>query len=429
MSFSDPLVVIGAGPAGLAVSSQYSGEKRLLEKESECGGLCRSFEIDGGVFDLGGHAFHTPHVEIDRFMRDLMGSNWSIQPRNAQVYFNGQLIPYPFQNNFDKLADRNIVEQCLPAARSNDGNPANLAEWIVGRFGPGISAHFMLPYNRKLWARDLRRMTHEWTEERVVVAGVGDSTTTLGKRRPLQSSSWVGYPARGGFSQICDALAERCGPIEYNCEAVRIDPDAGELECADGRAWEWGRLVSTMPAPLLLKSIPSTPPALLQRAERLEAVALRLMMMLVADSLPDAPQRVYIADAAIPPHKVAFNHMSSPSLRKKPVHAVICEISHSAEKPLPSNRELEDSTIDWLIDAGFVSFRGDFARIVHVDVDFAYPVYTHERAAVIEEILAYLEPLDIHTIGRFGRWEYINSDECIRQGLALGRRLSAARCS
>jgi hypothetical protein len=31
-------------------------------------------------------------------------------------------------------------------------------------------------------------------------------------------------------------------------------------------------------------------------------------------------------------------------------------------------------------------------------------------------IREWLEPLGIHTIGRFGGWDYVNSDACIRHG-------------
>ena len=53
----DELLIIGAGPSGLAVSSKYRGRSRLLERADEVGGLCRSVEFGGGVFDIGGHSF------------------------------------------------------------------------------------------------------------------------------------------------------------------------------------------------------------------------------------------------------------------------------------------------------------------------------------------------------------------------------------
>jgi protoporphyrinogen oxidase len=420
------LLIIGAGPAGLALARHYSGNKRLVERESEVGGLCRSFEMGGGVFDIGGHSFHTPHAEVDHFVRTLMGKNWNVQPRDARVYFNGELIPYPFQQNFDKLRDINVIEECRHGARSDPDGAANFEDWIVARFGAGVATHFMLPYNRKLWARDLRRMSCEWVGERVADSSVRNSAKDIGKRRPLQSNSWIGYPAHGGFGEIYKTMAKGCGPIEFNCNVIRIDPNEKTLECKDGRVWHWGRLASTMPVPLLLKSIQGTPPSLQERADQLESVALRVLMILVANPLPNAPQRIYVSHPAIPLHKAAFNHTSSESLRQRPMHAIMCEISHSTEKPLPSDVALESATTEWLLDAGLVPSRGDIAQIVHFDAMFGYPVYTHDRVAIMGEIRAFLEAKHIYTLGRFGRWEYANSDECIRQGMELACQLAAA---
>ena len=420
------LLIIGAGPAGLALARHYSGKKRLLERESEVGGLCRSFEIGGGIFDIGGHSFHTPHADVDHFVRTLMGNNWSVQVRNAQVYFNREFIPYPFQQNFEKLNDKKVVEECRNGVRSDPQGAANLEDWIVARFGAGVATHFMLPYNRKLWARDLRRINCEWVGERVADPSTGHSTDSIGKRKPLQSSSSVGYPAQGGFGEIYKTMAKACGPIGLNCDVVRIDPNEKILECKDGRVWHWGRLASTMPVPLLLKCMVGTPPSLQERANQLEAVALRILMILVVHPLPNAPQRVYVSHPAVPLHKAAFNHTSSDSLRQRPAHAIMCEISHSAEKPLPSDADLESATTEWLIDAGLVPSRGDIAKIVHFNTVFGYPVYTHNRAAIMGEIRAFLAAKHIYTLGRFGRWEYVNSDECIRQGMELAHQLAGS---
>jgi protoporphyrinogen oxidase len=149
-------------------------------------------------------------------------------------------------------------------------------------------------------------------------------------------------------------------------------------------------------------------------------------MILVAHPLPHAPQRVYVSHPDIPPHKVAFNHTSSARLRQRPVHAIMCEISHSTEKPLPSDVDLEAATTEWLTDAGLIPSHADIAQIVHFDVMFGYPVYTHDRAAIMGEIRAFLESKHIHTFGRFGAWDYANSDECIRQGMELAHKLAAA---
>ena len=148
----------------------------------------------------------------------------------------------------------------------------NFEDWIVARFGVGIATHFMLPYNRKLWARDLRRIDCDWASERVVDPNVGNSAGCTRRRSPLQSNSWLAHPANGGFGEIYKTMAKMSEPIEFNCEVIRIDPNEKTLHCKDGCVWHLGQLASTMPVPSLLKSIQSTPPRLQERADQLDSL-------------------------------------------------------------------------------------------------------------------------------------------------------------
>ena len=57
-----PVVVIGAGPAGLTAAYQLSKAGRdavVLEADDVVGGISRTVERDGWRFDIGGHRFFT----------------------------------------------------------------------------------------------------------------------------------------------------------------------------------------------------------------------------------------------------------------------------------------------------------------------------------------------------------------------------------
>jgi len=57
-------VIIGAGPAGLGAAIALGERASVLERDASPGGLCKTVELAGALFDLGGHSFHTPRKAI-----------------------------------------------------------------------------------------------------------------------------------------------------------------------------------------------------------------------------------------------------------------------------------------------------------------------------------------------------------------------------
>lgn len=420
-------LVIGAGPAGLSLAYHLQGDTLILEKEDKVGGLCRSFHLHGGVFDIGGHSFHTPFPEVRVLVTNIMDGNLDMYQRDARVYTHGTLIPYPFQKFFEQVPDPEVIEECRAGLQDADPSPEpdNFEEYILRRFGPGVAKHFMLPYNRKLWGPDLKRMSCQWTSERI--AGVKGSKEefkrTGGKRTPLQAGTYMQYPSKGGMEEIYKRLAARVPVIELNQKVVRIDPQRKVACAANGEKYRWERLVSTMPLPELLRVVEGTPSELLELVGRLDYLSLRVEFLLIGRQLLEVPQRIYIADPEIPPHKVVFNHASSAYLKELTRHAVVAEVSYSREKAI-ERETIAQRTIEALIEMGILRSVDDVMWQDHVEVKYAYPVYTHERTGIVQAIKRYLESFDIYTLGRFGDWEYINSDHCIWKGMELARQLA-----
>jgi protoporphyrinogen oxidase len=420
------LLIVGAGPSGLALASCCPGKTRIIEQGTEVGGLCRSFSFGGGIFDIGGHSFHTPYPEVARLVEDVMGKPLEEQRRDAQVFFGGSLINYPFQQHVDQIADVGIAQECqnaLPAELPPSSDCEDFEVWILRRFGSGVARHFMLPYNRKLWARDLHRMSCEWVGERIVGGNNALSTAAKRDRSPLTTQSMVGYPADGGFGEIFRAMAARAGPIEFGHRLASVDPKSKTARTASGRIFAWDRLVSTIPLPILLECISDCPSELRTVAQRLEAVSLKVVMI-AAEKMPgERPQRLYIADPDVPAHKIAFNHQSSSALRQEPREAIMCEVSYSPHKPPPCDDELEQIMVGWLVTQQLIRPDERAIEVRTLDVPFAYPVPTRERSGIVEEIRAYLAEYGIFSIGRFGGWNYANSDACINEAMTLAGQL------
>jgi protoporphyrinogen oxidase len=446
-----PIVVLGAGPAGIGAGLALGERGLVLDAGADPGGQCQTVEFEGAVFDRGGHSFHTPHAEVRELIFGALEMHE--QPRRANCFCCGAMIPYPFQGHYRQLLDADLVGECDRGLESAKGgrDASNFEEYLIGKFGPGIARHFLVPYNQKLWGRDLRRLAVDWTGERVADAdlsqkGVGIrfspfihtknesrpqgekrsptplTGSPLGRRQPLGKDSSVAYPARGGFGEIMRALA-RCLPrLRLQQRIVRIDPRRRQLVTADGAVLAWSRIVSTLALDKLLTLMPDVPLCIGRLAAGLEALALDLVLVVVNHPVDTPIQRVYCAGAEIPAHKVVVNHNSSPYLRSLPRHGILAEVSSRTGTVRPAG-ELERQVVNGLVTLGLIQSPAEVQATRLVHVPRAYPVPTLDREERVRALTAWLEERGICPVGRFGQWAYINSDEALRRGLELGKRL------
>jgi len=419
---TEQTLIIGAGPAGLGAALALGEQAVVLEAGPDTGGLCRTITLDGAVFDLGGHSFHTPHPNI----RELVFQSLAMeeQKRQAFCYFRGQQIPFPFQKHFEQVHDGSIREACRNGlAAAGDKRPVtNFDEYLNSRFGEGISRHFLRPYNQKLWGKDLGRLAVDWTPERVP-APAGTSERFLsqgGKRTPLQDGTTVAYPAKGGFGKIFRALAKRIANLHFSKRVVRIDPAKREVSTADGSVFSWHQLISTLPIPRLLDLLPSVPAWITRAVRDLEILPMSLVLVVGNGRLDTPIQRFYCADPEIPAHKIVLNHNSSSYLRGLPRHGIMAEIAGPRKE---TGQQLIQQVIDGLRTLGLTSFADNVRQARIIRLEFGYPVPTHSRSEIVGGVKYWLSARGIQTLGRFGEWAYINSDEALHRGHNLGHRL------
>ncbi len=376
--------------------------------------------LEGAVFDLGGHSFHTPHAQV----RDVVFGALPMEERrrDAGCHVNGEMIPYPFQQHFTSLHDEGLVEECRKGLAQANGAQAarNFDEFIALRFGPGIARYFMRPYNEKLWGRDLTRLEAAWTSERV--AGAAPKSASMeaeGKRAPLRSDERVAYPSKGGFGEIFRALAGQLPSVRYGQSVARIDPVKGEVITQSAERIACRRVVSTLPLPVLLSAIEGVPAPIVDSMKRLVALPLVLVMIALDGRLESKRQRVYSADADFPGHKIALNHNSSRFLEEQPRHGILVEVS-GANSPHSDDDALVAAVVDGLKAMGILEPARSVTATRVIRVPLGYPVPTHERAAIVDTARQWLRERRIETVGRYGEWAYINSDEALHRGMRAG---------
>src|SRR5919198_1533758 len=164
------IVVIGAGPTGLSAAYHLGADALLLDQNETVGGWCRSIVDNGFTFDYAGHIMFSKDEYVHQMYKVLLGDNVHWQDREAWIYSKGVYTRYPFQGSLYGLPP-DVIKECIVGAIEARfgplGEPRNFEEFIYKVWGRGIAKHFMVPYNRKLWAVPLSEMETSWLGGRV----------------------------------------------------------------------------------------------------------------------------------------------------------------------------------------------------------------------------------------------------------------------
>lgn len=422
-------IIIGAGLSGLSAgyhAQRQHSEYMVYDAEARVGGLCRTVEKDGFLFDYSGHLLHLKNPYFQALVKELLGENLSIIRRNAFIYSHGSFTRYPFQTNLYGLPPL-VVKECLlefvKAYYGNEDLPskryATFREWISAKLGDGIGRHFMFPYNEKLWTVATEEMTCEWVSEYVPKPSLDDvfngSFADQSQGFGYNAAFW--YPLQGGIQALCDALAARVDNIRLNEKVVGIDQQRKTLTFASGLRADYGRLVNTIPLKQLVELFSAPVPEAVSAA----AAALRHNSVLIVnlgvrgEGLTDK-HWIYLPEKKFTAHRVGVYSNFSPNMAPCGTTSYYIEISYRKEWDFNKNAAADNSVRE-MLELGLVRSPEDILVRQVADVACAYVIYDGSYAASRRIILDYLASCDIASIGRYGHWEYSGMEESLQMGM------------
>jgi protoporphyrinogen oxidase len=434
------LAILGAGVSGLSLARFLieggfpADDVHLFEAARAVGGLCRSKTVDGFTYDVaGGHILYSKDAAAMAWMKACAGGEQAFvkKDRHTRIRFEDRWVHYPFENGLGDLPPQANFD-CLSGyvrawhRRQVDGSsaPAEFGRWVRWRFGDGIARHFMDPYNEKVWKRPMDHLTSDWVAGRVPDAPVDDVLrASIGIRTEgYTHQSIFYYPRRGGFQAITDGIASTIS------ERVRLGTPVREIERTRG-GWrvdgeEFDHVVSTLPLTDLPDLLDGMPADVARAMRGLEYNG--LVSFLVALDRPEHPDLswIYLPHTEQgPTNRVTYMSNYAPSNAPEGRTSFLCEVTVPGGRPGPG-AELEREVLEGLVRAGLLR-REEVLFTDRSEVRHAYVVFDHGYAARRAAALGWMEEVGITPLGRFGRFEYDNSDQCVIKARELAGELLA----
>jgi len=216
----NPVVVIGAGPAGLtaALELQRKGWSNVtvLEATQDIGGLSKTVNYKGNRIDIGGHRFFSKSDWVMDWWRQMMpvarpeahggdgpalrlayqGASrlmgrgqlsaseqdervMLVRNRLSRIYWGGKFFDYPLKPGLDmalKLGPLRCARLGASYARASMfpiAQERSLEDFFINRFGRALYHQFFKEYTEKVWGVPCREISAEWGAQRVKSLSVG----------------------------------------------------------------------------------------------------------------------------------------------------------------------------------------------------------------------------------------------------------------
>jgi protoporphyrinogen oxidase len=230
---SADLVVLGAGPAGLAAAwraAQRGLSVVVLEKSEHVGGLAGSFKVDGISVDYGSHRLNpATHPAILEDLRGLLGDDLQTRVRSDRLLVAGSWVGYPLRPREvasalpSRIVRRAAREAVLaPVRRGGDSYAGVLRAGV----GPTLYEAVYGPWALKQWGLPGDAIAAEQARRRASVDRPWRlAAQVVGRRRRGTSPETFLYP-RAGFGQLSDALADAAASagaaVLTGCEVTRV---------------------------------------------------------------------------------------------------------------------------------------------------------------------------------------------------------------
>jgi protoporphyrinogen oxidase len=159
-------LIIGAGPAGLTAAytlAKAGRESVVLEADPQyVGGISRTVEYKGFLFDIGGHRFFSKSKEIVDLWNEILPDDFLDRPRLSRIYYGKKFYNYPLRA-FEALLNLGVFTsaRCMASfawAKARPiKQPKNFHQWVRNQFGEKLFSIFFKTYTEKVWGMPATR--------------------------------------------------------------------------------------------------------------------------------------------------------------------------------------------------------------------------------------------------------------------------------
>lgn len=420
------VVTLGAGIAGLSFSYHYQHLTDVYEKASKWGGRCRSHFTEGFTFDEGIHVSFTGEHYVRKVFASSVGSQYCESTPAILNRFADKWVRHPIETNLKGLPTEIIIRCLVDFIRAeqdrnkrNNKLPKDYNEWLIAQFGRTITECFHGAYTRKYWTVAPEYLTTEWigqrihrpTLEEVLRGAISDNFHNFYYINSFR------YPEKGGYQSFLHGIAADAA-INYDFDLVELDHRNRKLIFKNGFQRHYDTLVSSLPLPELVRCIRDCPKEIKEAASNLVHTSVLLINLGIKRADVAKCHWFYLYDENFLPARVHFTNTLSVSNAPPGCTGIQAEVYYSSYKPLKlSTSNIIDKTIENLMNIAILDKDDNIILTEHQDIKYANVMFNRDYGKNRDVILDFLQKNNIYSIGRYGNWAYLWSDQSFLSGM------------
>lgn len=408
------IAVIGAGISGLSIAQLLKDkfEITVFEKESCPGGLIRCNRVEGNLYHIvGGHVFNSKRKDVlDWFWGYFDKESEFVKAnRNASVFMEDRIIPYPIENHvylLDEETQKSFIEDLILMAKSGDKKIDNFEDFLLNRFGKTLYSSYFKPYNLKVWRRDLSQIPLSWLEGKLPMPTLQEmiyNNMNHVKEQEFVHSSFY-YAKQDGSQFVANRLSEGL-TIRYNSSVDRIQKIGNKWLVND----------DTFDKIVFCGNIRCLPTLLAGQFDIVNFIA-------SIEELEYHGTTTVFCEI----DKNPYSWIYMPS-KTHDSHRIICTgnfaTSNNVDGKLTGTIEFTDyMSKDEIVDnLSRIPFTSKY--LTHHYEKYTYPIQSTTTRTMINNLKIKLETTELYLLGRFAEWEYYNMDAAIGAAIDLQHRM------
>jgi protoporphyrinogen oxidase len=447
------VIIIGGGPAGLTSAlelSKHGVPAVVLEADKQVGGISRTVNYKGYLFDIGGHRFFTKWDEVNQIWQEILGNKFLLRPRLSRIYYRKKFFLYPLAAK-NALFGLGLVESVriflsyLRSALFPTPKEDNLEEWVSNRFGKRLYQIFFKTYTEKVWGVPCTSIQAEWAAQRIrglsLLTAVRNALFPAKTPKAKTLIDRFHYPERGPgqmWEMLAEQLNQQSYPVLMERRVVRICHEGGTVRRVTTRgphgneSFAGAHFISSMPIRDLINALDPRPPEEVFRAANGLRYRDFLIVSLVVNRKEVSPDNwIYVHEPGVKVGRIQNFKNWSPAMVPDTNKTCL-----GMEYFVFENDELWSSPDSELIQMA----RREIAQLglvrpeeiedgTVVRMQKAYPMYDPGWTERIETIRAYAGAhlRNLQFVGRNGMHKYNNQDHSMMTALCAARNICGER--